>query len=105
MLANPPYVAAPAMRRLPAEYRHEPAITLAGGRGGLDFVARILEAAPAHLTSRGAVICEIGENRPALERAYPRLPLIWPKDEVFIFSSSKTAVARRTRSTRARAAR
>ena len=101
ILANPPYVATPAMRRLPAEYRHEPQIALAGGRSGLDFVARIIEHAPAHLTSGGALICEIGENRHALERAYPRLPLIWPKDEVFIFSASRTRAAPRTRSTRA----
>jgi ribosomal protein L3 glutamine methyltransferase len=105
ILANPPYVAAPAMRRLPAEYRHEPEIALVAGRSGLDFVARIIEQAPAHLTSRGALICEVGENRRALERAYPRLPLIWPKNEVFIFSPARTALGPRTRSTRARAAR
>ena len=105
ILANPPYVAAPAMRRLPAEYRHEPVIALAAGRSGLDFVASIIEQAAAHVMSRGILICEIGENRPALERAYPRLPLIWPKEEVFIFSPSRRPAAPQTRSTRARAAR
>lgn len=102
ILANPPYVAARAMRRLPAEYRHEPEIALAGGREGLDFVARIIEAAPSHLSSAGVLVCEIGENREALERAYPWLPLIWPKDEVFIFSPARSAVRPRTRPTPAR---
>jgi len=79
ILCNPPYVSAQSMRTLPREHRHEPRIALAGGRDGLDFVRRILRDAPGHLTARGLVVCEIGHNRRALERAYPSLPFVWPE--------------------------
>lgn len=84
IVSNPPYVSTPAMRRLPPEYRHEPGIALGGGREGLDFVARILRNAPAHLTGKGVLVCEVGDGRKALERACPRARLAWPRDEVFI---------------------
>jgi ribosomal protein L3 glutamine methyltransferase len=77
ILANPPYVDAPAMARLPREYRHEPALALAGGEDGLDIVRRILEQAPAHLQPGGLLLMEVGHSRSALEAAFPRLPLIW----------------------------
>jgi ribosomal protein L3 glutamine methyltransferase len=77
ILCNPPYVPARAMRRLPPEHRHEPAIALAGGRDGLDFVRRLLEQAAAHLTPRGVLVVEVGDGQRAVERAFPRLPLVW----------------------------
>jgi len=86
VLCNPPYVETRAMRRLPAEYRYEPGIALAGGGDGLDFVSRILAAAPEHLTAGGKLVCEIGEGRRAVERRYPRLPLRWPAREVFVYA-------------------
>ena len=89
VVCNPPYVDAPSMRRLPAEYRYEPRRALAGGRDGLDVVRRILEQAPRHLMPNGVLVCEIGHNRAALERAYPRTPFVWPEtsagpDHVFV---------------------
>jgi ribosomal protein L3 glutamine methyltransferase len=98
IIGNPPYVATPAMRRLPAEYRHEPGLALGGGREGLDFVARILAAAPAHLEPNGLLVCEIGENRKALERAYPGTRFRWPQDEVFILPRARMARAARSAS-------
>lgn len=83
VVSNPPYVSTRAMRRLPPEYRHEPGISLGGGREGLDFVARILRDAPRHLNARGLLVCEVGDGRKTLERAYPRVPFLWLRDEVF----------------------
>ena len=78
ILTNPPYVSAPAMRRLPPEYRYEPRLALAAGRDGLDIVRRIIAAARAYLTPDGVLACEVGATRPAVERAYPRLAFTWP---------------------------
>jgi ribosomal protein L3 glutamine methyltransferase len=103
IVTNPPYVSTPSMRRLPPEYRHEPGIALAGGRKGLDYVARIIRAAPGHLTPDGILVCEVGDNKPALERAYPRMPFLWPLPEVFILAPSRTAGASRKRPRQARA--
>ena len=77
ILTNPPYVDAPAMARLPDEYRHEPELALAGGADGLDVVRRILAQAAGHLEPGGLLLMEVGHSRPALEAAFPRLPFIW----------------------------
>lgn len=77
ILSNPPYVNAAAMRMLPREYRREPRLALAGGRDGLALVRRMLAEAAAHLSPEGLLVVEIGHNRGALEKAYPRLPFTW----------------------------
>lgn len=77
IITNPPYVDAEGMAGLPPEYRHEPAMALEAGDDGLDIVKRILREAPHHLTDGGALICEIGRCRPALEEAFPDLPFLW----------------------------
>jgi ribosomal protein L3 glutamine methyltransferase len=104
IISNPPYVSTPAMRKLPPEYRYEPGIALAAGGQGLDFVARILEGAPAHLEPRGLLVCEIGENRKALERAYPDAAFEWLQDEVFKLTRARIPAGARARATRGRAA-
>jgi ribosomal protein L3 glutamine methyltransferase len=91
IVANPPYVDARAMRTLPREYRHEPKLALAGGRDGLQFVRRILKGAADFLRPRGLLVVEVGHNRAKLERAFPRLPFMWPEtsagdDCVFILA-------------------
>jgi ribosomal protein L3 glutamine methyltransferase len=91
IITNPPYVPSAAMRRLPAEYRHEPGLALAAGRNGLDVVARILASARQHLAKNGLLVCEVGDGRKAVERAFPRLPLVWAKDEVFILPAAGLA--------------
>jgi ribosomal protein L3 glutamine methyltransferase len=78
IVSNPPYVTAPTIRRLPAEYRHEPRRALAGGRDGLDFARTILRDAAAHLEPGGTLVLEVGHNRSRLERLFPRLPFFWP---------------------------
>jgi ribosomal protein L3 glutamine methyltransferase len=77
ILANPPYVKARAMRALPREYSREPRIALAGGTDGLLLVRRILRDASRFLRPGGLLVVEIGHNRQALERAYPRTPFHW----------------------------
>ena len=77
IVSNPPYVTAVAMEALPREYRHEPALALAGGEDGLDAVRTILAAAPRFLESGGLLVVEIGNNRSAVEEAYPRMPFVW----------------------------
>lgn len=103
IVTNPPYVTSAAMGKLPAEYRYEPGIALASGRRGLDHAARILDALPGHLRPGGLLICEVGDGKRALRRAYPRLKLRWPQPEVFILEASRTAGASRTPPRRPRA--
>ena len=79
VLSNPPYVTAAAMRRLPEEYRKEPAMALASGVDGLRHTRAILTAASAHLNPGGRLVVEIGHNRKALEKAFPKLAFEWPK--------------------------
>jgi ribosomal protein L3 glutamine methyltransferase len=84
VVSNPPYVPAAAMRALPPEYRCEPAVALAGGADGLGLVSRLLAEAPAHMKAGARLVCEVGDGREAVRRAWPRLPLAWPKEEVFV---------------------
>jgi ribosomal protein L3 glutamine methyltransferase len=82
ILANPPYVDAKAMAALAPEYRHEPALGLAGGADGLAVVRRIVAEAPRHLTPTGGLLCEVGDGRDRLEAAFPRHPFLWLDTEL-----------------------
>jgi ribosomal protein L3 glutamine methyltransferase len=104
IISNPPYVSTPAMRKLPPEYRYEPGMALGGGRDGLQFVSKILGEAAKHLTPQGLLICEIGENRKALERAYPATAFDWPQAEVFKLARARIPGASRAAATQRRAA-
>jgi ribosomal protein L3 glutamine methyltransferase len=93
IVSNPPYVDRTDMASLPEEFRHEPTHGLAGGDDGLAIVRRILAGARAHLESDGVLICEVGMSAPALLRAFPRLPFLWPEFEhggegVFVLSAA-----------------
>jgi len=77
IVANPPYVGARELERLPPEYRHEPRVALAAGPRGLDSVAVILREARRHLRARGLLIVEVGNTERAVARAFPRLPFLW----------------------------
>ena len=77
IVCNPPYVTAAAMADLPAEYRHEPALALASGDDGLDFVRRLLTEARSHMTGNGLLLVEVGHNADLVEAAFPDLPLTW----------------------------
>jgi ribosomal protein L3 glutamine methyltransferase len=77
IISNPPYVDAPSMAQLPAEYRNEPQIALGSGLAGLDHTHTILREATHYLNDHGILVVEIGHNRDALLEAYPNLPFTW----------------------------
>jgi ribosomal protein L3 glutamine methyltransferase len=65
------------MARLPAEYRAEPGLALAGGPDGMDFVRRLMAELPGHLEPNGVLVLEIGHEREHFEAAFPRLEVMW----------------------------
>ncbi len=77
VLCNPPYVNAASMAALPPEFRAEPALALAGGDDGMDFVRRLLADLPPRLAPEGVLVLEIGHERMHFERAFPRLEAVW----------------------------
>jgi len=77
ILCNPPYVNAASMDALPPEFRAEPALALAGGADGMDFVRELLAAAPAHMTDDAVLVLEIGHEREHFEAAFPALEVAW----------------------------
>jgi ribosomal protein L3 glutamine methyltransferase len=77
IVCNPPYVNADSMAQLPAEYRHEPELALAGGDDGMGLVRRILKDAPGYMTRDAVLVLEIGNEREHFEAAFPRLEVAW----------------------------
>jgi ribosomal protein L3 glutamine methyltransferase len=77
ILCNPPYVNAQNMAELPAEYRAEPHLALAGGADGMDFIRPLLRDAPAHMSEEAVLVLEIGNERSHFEAAFPRLEVVW----------------------------
>jgi ribosomal protein L3 glutamine methyltransferase len=77
LICNPPYVNADSMVRLPPEFRAEPALALAGGADGMDFVRQLLAQVASRLTQEGVLVLEIGNEREHFERAFPALAPVW----------------------------
>ncbi|MBS0447149.1 MAG: 50S ribosomal protein L3 N(5)-glutamine methyltransferase [Proteobacteria bacterium] len=77
ILCNPPYVNQESMDALPAEYRAEPALALAGGSDGMDLVRGIVQQAADHMTADAVLVLEIGHERRHFERAFKRLEFAW----------------------------
>ena len=77
LLCNPPYVNSASMAALPPEYRAEPALALAGGADGMDFVRTLLRDVPDHMTEGAALVLEIGHERGHFEAAFPGLEAVW----------------------------
>jgi ribosomal protein L3 glutamine methyltransferase len=77
ILCNPPYVNAQSMSALPAEYRAEPELALAGGADGMDFIRALLRDLPSRLAPQGVLVLEIGNEREHFEAAFPQLEAVW----------------------------
>jgi ribosomal protein L3 glutamine methyltransferase len=77
ILCNPPYVNAASMAQLPAEYRAEPELALAGGADGMDFIRALLQDASANMNEQGVLVLEIGNERANFEAAFARLEAVW----------------------------
>jgi ribosomal protein L3 glutamine methyltransferase len=73
ILCNPPYVNADSMAALPAEYRAEPELALAGGADGMDFIRELLDQAATHMTEHAVLVLEIGHEATHFEAAFPQL--------------------------------
>ena len=77
ILCNPPYVNADSMARLPAEYRAEPELALAGGADGMDFIRVLLKEAPRRMNPQAVLVLEVGNERAGFEAAFARLEAVW----------------------------
>jgi len=97
IISNPPYVNAASMQELPAEYKHEPEMALAGGSDGMDIVRRIIAEARNWLTEDGVLVIEIGNERQHVEAAFGGLNLVWLStsagdDNVFLIQAADLPV-------------
>jgi ribosomal protein L3 glutamine methyltransferase len=77
IVTNPPYVNSASMTKLPAEYRAEPQMALAGGEDGMDLVRRIVAGAKDRLTDNGVLIVEIGNEFEFAEAAFANVEITW----------------------------
>jgi len=82
IISNPPYVPLADVVSLPPEYQHEPRVALASGPDGLESARLILQDAADYLTDDGLLALEVGAGRDALDKAFPRLPFLWPELEM-----------------------
>ncbi len=77
ILCNPPYVNAVSMAALPAEFRAEPALALAGGTDGMDFIRSLFLNVAAQMNENAVLVLEIGHERVNFERTFPHLEPLW----------------------------
>ncbi|MEP5569630.1 MAG: 50S ribosomal protein L3 N(5)-glutamine methyltransferase [Halioglobus sp.] len=77
ILSNPPYVDNEDLQSMPAEYHHEPELSLGSGPDGLELTRKILAQASEYLRDTGLLVVEVGNSWEALERRYPKVPFTW----------------------------
>ena len=77
ILCNPPYVCQASMDALPAEYRAEPEMALAGGTDGMDFVRQLFKDASSRMSENAVLVLEIGNEIEHFLTAFPELEVTW----------------------------
>jgi ribosomal protein L3 glutamine methyltransferase len=77
IVCNPPYVNSASMAALPPEFRAEPALALAGGADGMDFIRTLLGQVHRVMSEHAVLVLEIGHERAHFERAFPGLQPMW----------------------------
>ena len=105
ILCNPPYVTTRAMAQLPPEFRAEPALALAGGADGMDFIRKLVNQAAEYLSPHGLLVLEVGHERAHFEDSFRRLDVVWlptsaGDDQVLVLDHS-TLLAQQRRAARA----
>ncbi len=63
LIANPPYIPSAQMDGLPLDVRHEPRLSLDGGRDGMRDLFELMASAPRLLSPGGVVVFESGEEQ------------------------------------------
>jgi ribosomal protein L3 glutamine methyltransferase len=77
IICNPPYVCEASMQGLPAEFKAEPLLALAGGTDGMDFIRQLFLDLPARMNPKAILVLEIGNERDHFEAAFPSLEAVW----------------------------
>ena len=77
IICNPPYVCEASMQGLPAEFKAEPLLALAGGTDGMDFIRELFLDLPDRMNHKAILVLEIGNEREHFEAAFPRLGAVW----------------------------
>jgi ribosomal protein L3 glutamine methyltransferase len=77
ILCNPPYVCQASMDVLPAEYRAEPVLALAGGMDGMDFVRQLFKDAPSRMSEQAVLVLEIGNEIEHFMASFAELEVAW----------------------------
>ena len=77
IICNPPYVCEASMLGLPAEFKAEPHLALAGGTDGMDFIRQLFLDLPDRMNPNAILVLEIGNERDHFEAAFPRLEAVW----------------------------
>lgn len=77
IICNPPYVCEASMQGLPAEFKAEPLLALAGGTDGMDFIRQLFLNLPDRMNHKAILVLEIGNEREHFEAAFPTLEAVW----------------------------
>jgi len=77
IVCNPPYVCEASMQELPAEFKAEPLLALAGGTDGMDFIRQLFLDLPDRMNDQAILVLEIGNEREHFGAAFPKLEAVW----------------------------